>query len=136
MARLSIAWLAALVPFCLLDFAWLSTMGPRLYKPALGDLMAEAPRPGPAIAFYALYLAGLAWFAVRPASEGGDWRSALVNGALFGFFAYATYDLTNQATLRNWPMRVTVLDIAWGAFASALAAVISSAVTARLMRAS
>lgn len=134
MMRMLIAWLAALVPFCMLDFVWLGVMGPRLYKPALGDLVAPSPRLGPAVVFYILYLAGLAWFAVRPSLAGGGLRVAALNGALFGLFAYATYDLTNQATLRVWPTRVTVLDVAWGALASGLAAMISYMVTARLAR--
>ena len=135
MVRMLIAYVAALAPFGLLDFCWLGIMGPRLYKPALGDLIAPSPRLAPAIVFYLLYIAGVVWFAVRPALEQGGWRVALVNGALFGLFAYATYDLTNQATLRIWPVRVTILDLAWGAAASAAAATVSFAVTAWTNRA-
>jgi len=135
MVRMLTAWVAALVPFCLLDFAWLSAMGPRLYKPALGDMVADNPRLGPAIAFYLLYLSGLVWFAVRPALAAGSWRAALLNGVLFGNCAYATYDLTNQATLRIWSMRVTILDLAWGAAVSGAAATVSFAVTAWIKRA-
>lgn len=130
--RMPIAWLAALIPFCLVDFVWLGLMGPRLYRPALGDLVAASPRLAPAVVFYVLYAVGLVWFAVAPAITQGGWRGALLNGALYGLFAYATYDLTNQATLRSWPVKVTVLDLAWGVFASALAAIISYVVTARL----
>ena len=130
MILMLIAWGASLVFFCLLDFAWLGVMGPRLYKPALGDLVAASPRLAPAVVFYALFIFGLVYFAVRPALLGGGLRLALLNGALFGFLAYATYDLTNQATLRIWPMKVTVLDMTWGAFISASAAAVGYAAAA------
>jgi uncharacterized membrane protein len=118
------------VAFGLLDGAWLTLMSPRLYKPALGPLLADKINPGAALAFYAIYLCGLVYFAVWPALQSGRWQAALLNGAALGLVAYATYDLTNQATLRIWPARVTILDLAWGAFASALAATIGYAVTA------
>ncbi len=129
------AYAAALVPFCLLDFTWLGVMGPRLYKPALGDMVAASPRLAPAIVFYLLYLAGLVYFAVRPALADGGWRVALLNGAFFGLVTYATYDLTNQATLRIWSVKVTILDLAWGASVSAAAATVSFVVTAWTNRA-
>ena len=135
MARMLIAYGTALVCFCALDFTWLGLMGPRLYTPALGDLVAVAPRLGPAVAFYLIYLAGIVFFAVRPALAAGSWRIALTHGAALGLVAYATYDLTNQATLRIWSMRVTILDLAWGAVATALAATVSFSVTARSPRA-
>jgi uncharacterized membrane protein len=130
MSRFLIAYAAALIPFCALDFIWLSLMGPRLYKPALADMVAAAPRLEPAVAFYLVYIAGIVFFAVKPALAAVSWRTALVNGAALGFVAYATYDLTNQATLRIWSIRVTILDLAWGAFATALAATVSFSMTA------
>ena len=135
MPRLPIAYVAALVSFCALDFVWLGLMGPRLYKPALGDMVAAAPRLGPAVAFYLVYIAGIVFFAVRPALAAASWRTALINGAALGLVAYATYDLTNQAILRIWSMRITILDLAWGAFATALAATVSFSVTAWSARA-
>ena len=135
MSRLLIAYAAALVPFGALDFVWLGVMGPRLYRPALGDMVAAAPRLGPAVAFYLIYIAGIVFFAVRPALGAASWRIALVNGAALGLLAYATYDLTNQATLRIWPIRITILDIAWGVFATALAATVSFSLTAWSARA-
>jgi len=130
-----VAYLSILVVFACLDFTWLSLTGPSLYKPALGPLLAEKVRAAPAIIFYLIYLAGLVYFAVWPALASGDWTKALLNGALLGVVAYATYDLTNQATLRIWSTRVTILDLCWGAFASALAAVVSYAITAWASRA-
>lgn len=135
MARLLIAYGAALIPFCALDFTWLGLMGPRLYKPALGDMVASAPRPAAAVAFYLIYLAGIVYFAVRPALAAASWRTALINGAALGLVAYATYDLTNQATLRIWSAKITILDLAWGVFATALAATVSFFVTALSSRA-
>ncbi len=130
-----VAYVSILVAFSVMDGAWLSLVGPSLYKPALGPLLADKVRAAPAIAFYLIYLAGLVYFAVWPAFMGGGWTRAVLNGALFGIVAYATYDLTNQATLRIWSTKVTLCDLGWGAFASAVAASISFFVTAWAERA-
>jgi uncharacterized membrane protein len=84
--------------------------------------MADTPNMPAAVAFYLVYIFGVLFFAVRPALAAGDWRVGLLNGALFGFFAYATYDLTNLATLKGWSLPVSLVDIAWGAVLSAIAA--------------
>ncbi len=117
---------AALV-FGAMDACWLSWAGSRLYRPLLGDLLARDFRGAPAAVFYALYLAGMVWFAVRPGLGGGIGAAAL-NGALLGAVCYATYDLTNQATLVRWPVALTLCDIAWGSFATAVAASVATAV--------
>jgi uncharacterized membrane protein len=117
-----IAYAGSAVAMAALDAAWLGTMGPRVYRPALGALLTEGFRFGPAIAFYMLYVAGLTVFAVRPTLASGQWTATAAMGALFGFFCYATYDLTNMATLRVWPLKIVLLDIAWGVALSALAA--------------
>ena len=126
----AIASLAAALSFGLLDFIWLRWAGPNFYRPLLGDLLADKFRAGPALAFYVLYIAGMVWFAVRPGLEHGV-PMAVMNGALLGALAYATYDLTNQATLRVWPLQVTLVDIAWGAAATALASGVAAWVTMR-----
>ena len=110
--------LATTLAFLLLDAAWLWAMGTRLYRPAIGHLMAAQVDWIAAALFYLLYLAGLLGFALAPSKDTGG---AAVRGALFGLVAYATYDLTNQATLRDWPWALTVIDLCWGAFASAVA---------------
>ena len=115
-----IAYLAAGISFGILDALWLRWAGPNFYRPALGDLLAEQFRMGPALVFYLLYVAAMVWFAVRPGMALGV-PHAVLNGALLGGIAYATYDLTNQATLKVWPLHVTLVDIAWGASATALA---------------
>ena len=118
----ALAYGATALSFLALDAVWLSTTVPRLYRPALGHLMRSDVDLLAAAAFYALYWLGLLVFAVMPASRT---RPAAARGALFGLIAYATYDLTNQATLIGWPWRVTLLDLCWGAFASAVACAIA-----------
>ncbi|SCX91645.1 DUF2177 family protein [Rhizobium sp. NFACC06-2] len=127
------AYLFTLVAFLVIDFIWLSTMASRLYRPAIGDLLAENFRLAPAVVFYLIYAAGLTFLAVRPAFQTGEWTTALLYGAVVGFMAYATYDLTNQATLKSWSTTLTVADLLWGTFVSAAAATIGYLITARLV---
>jgi uncharacterized membrane protein len=117
--RFVVAFLAAASVFLLLDAVWLTTMSSRLYRPAIGHVLREDFDALAAAAFYAIYLTGLVVFVVRPAT---DARMALARGALFGLVCYATYDLTNQATLVGWPWHITIIDLAWGAFVSAASA--------------
>ncbi|MBP6379823.1 MAG: DUF2177 family protein [Sphingorhabdus sp.] len=115
MAKYIVAYIATGASFALIDSVWLRTMYERLYKPEIGDLMYEGGfRFGPAVAFYLLYILGMMIFAVGPALHSGKWQTALLWGALLGFFCYMTYDLTNYATLKVWSTKVTVLDIIWG----------------------
>ncbi|MGV1957574.1 DUF2177 family protein [Agrobacterium sp. 22-214-1] len=127
------AYLFTLVAFLVIDFIWLSTMASRLYRPAIGDLLAENFRLAPAVVFYLIYAAGLTFLAVRPAFQTGEWTTALLYGAVVGFMAYATYDLTNQATLKSWSTTLTVADLLWGTFVSAAAATIGYFLTVRLI---
>lgn len=126
---------AGLISFLALDAIWLSTMVPRLYKPAMGDLIANPFQPVPAAIFYLIYAAGLGYFAIHPALASGKASMAFIAGAALGFIAYATYDLTNQATIRGWPMVLTLVDLAWGTIASGLAATISYLVLSRWLSA-
>jgi len=120
--QLIIAYLVSLVAFGLIDLTWLSSMGAVLYRPVLGDILLTSLRVGPAIAFYALFPIGIVAFAVMPGAKADSVPTALTYGALFGALAYATYDLTNYATLKNWNLQITVVDIVYGAIASGLAA--------------
>jgi uncharacterized membrane protein len=114
-AKYLIGYIATGIAFALIDSVWLRSMYTRLYQPEIGALLYKGGvRMGPAIAFYVLYILGMIVFAVGPALKGGGWQTALVQGALLGFFCYATYDLTNFATLKVWSMKVTILDIIWG----------------------
>lgn len=117
-----IGYLAAALVMGVLDFLWLRLMVEPVYQPAIGSVLAEKPNMAAAIAFYLVYLVGVTIFAIRPALQSGDWRTGLVYGALFGFFAYATYDLTNMATLKVWSLKITLIDMAWGTLLTATAA--------------
>ena len=114
------AYFTAAVAFGTLDALWLRWAAPNLYRPLIGELLADSFRLVPALAFYVLYIGGMVWFAVRPGLAQGV-PYAVLNGALFGAICYATYDLTNQATLKVWSTQMTLIDIAWGAAATALA---------------
>ena len=116
-----VAYLGTGLAFGLLDALWLRWAGPNFYRRHLGDMLARRFRMGPALIFYFAYIAGIVWFAVRPASD-GDLATAALNGGLLGALCYATYGLTNQAVLKRWSRAVTAADIAWGAFATAAAA--------------
>lgn len=120
-----VAYGAAALAFGALDAVWLRWAGPNFYRPAIGELLADSFRMAPALVFYAAYIAAMVWFAVRPGLAGGIGAAAL-NGALLGAICYATYDLTNQATMKVWPVHVTLADIAWGAFATAVAASVAT----------
>ena len=116
------AYAGTAVVMVALDMLWLVVIAKTLYQQEIGHLMAEKAIVPVAVLFYAVYALGLVIFAVAPHAENTGWGKTLVMGALFGFFAYATYDLTNLATLRDWPVRLTLIDIAWGTFVSAVAA--------------
>ena len=118
---------AAALVFGALDACWLSFAGSRIYRPVLGDLLAPDFRGGPAAVFYLIYLGGMVWFAVRPGLADGLATAAL-NAALLGGLCYATYDLTNQATLARWSTWLSVADIVWGSFATTVAAGAATAV--------
>lgn len=122
MKRVLFACAGTATSMLVLDSIWLSTMAGRLYRTELGDLLADDFRVAPALAFYALYIAGVLRFAALPALRNGGLRKALLDGALLGLVAYGTYDLTNQATLRRWPVVVTALDLLWGAFLTGVSA--------------
>ncbi len=126
------AYLCALLVFTAVDVVWLSVMAARFYRPTLGDILLADVNLKAAVVFYILYPIGLVIFAIAPALKTGELKDALMMGALFGFFAYATYDLTNQATVRNWSVALTLVDVAWGAFVSGLAAVVATAVSTRI----
>jgi len=128
----AIAWAATAAIFLALDAVWLTVMADLLYRPALGHLMRERFAPAPAVAFYAIYVTGVVVFAVAPALPQRNWTGALGKGGLLGLVAYATYDLTNQATLKGWPWQVTLADLCWGVFVTAVSAAAACCITARL----
>ncbi len=132
MALYSFAYVSALAIFTLVDIAWLTAMSSRFYRPILGDILLAGVNLKAALAFYLFYPAGLVIFAVAPAVKSGDLKTAAIMGALLGLFSYGTYDLTNQATLRNWTTALTLADMAWGTFVSGAAAYAAAWITSRL----
>jgi uncharacterized membrane protein len=119
------SYLVALATFVAADMVWLGTMAPRLYRPTLGDIALPGVNLPAAIAFYAVYPVGLVIFVINPALKADSFSSAILYGALFGFFTYATYDLTNYATLRNWTMQLAVVDAVWGTFLGAVTSAVA-----------
>ena len=127
-----LAYLASLLAFMAMDACWLTLTNARLYKPALGPLLAGKIDVLPAVLFYLIYLGGITALATAPAAREGGIPKAALTGAILGFVAYATYDLTNAATLRTWSWTITGADMAWGTLVTAVAASIGCAVLIRL----
>ena len=125
MSRSVIAYLSTLVVFALLDFVWLGFISKDLYKAEIGGLLLAEPNWTAAALFYLMFMVGIVFFAVLPALDAGSWTRAALHGALFGLFCYATYDLTNLATLRGWSVTIVLADIVWGIVISASAATAS-----------
>lgn len=125
------AYLATAATMILLDLLWIGVIARPLYVRGIGHLMAERPDLVVAAAFYIVYAAGLIVFALGPNESTPGFTRAAVTAALFGLFSYATYDLTNLATLRDWPTGLSLIDIAWGCIASAVATVAGKAVLDR-----
>ena len=107
-----------------IDAVWLGIIAKNLYSTKIGHLMADSPNLLAALIFYALNIIGIIIFAINPALNKGGLQTAAIYGAIYGFMTYATYDLTNLATLRDWPLTVTIIDIIWG---SVLTAAVASA---------
>jgi uncharacterized membrane protein len=117
-------YLISLPVFFGIDLVWLTLIARKLYVAQLGNLMRPDVNWLAAILFYLLFIVGLIIFAIMPAIEKHSWLQALIYGALFGFFTYATYDLTNLATLKNWPALISIIDMVWGTVLAGLVSVI------------
>jgi uncharacterized membrane protein len=115
------AFAATAFVFLVLDSIWLGVVAIGFYRDTIGHLLAAEPDFVAAACFYALYLLGVLYFAVAPAVTRGNLTSATLSGAFLGLVAYGTYDLTNMATMRDWPLSVTVVDLLWGAFVTGAA---------------
>lgn len=120
------AFLTSLGTMAVLDAAWLGFIAPSFYKKHIGFIMTDKPNWLAAVAFYLIFIAGLTIFVVYP-----GWKDSYslikigLLGALFGLVTYATYDLTNQATLKNWPYIVTIVDLIWGTLLTASVSVVA-----------
>lgn len=117
-------YIIAFIVFLLVDFIWLSAVANQFYKKHLGFLMKATPNYIAALIFYLLFMVGLVYFVIQPAIVDQNVGKLILGGLLFGLITYATYDLTNLATIKDWPIIVTVVDLAWG---SVLSLVISLA---------
>ena len=120
-----ILYIAAFGVFFFIDLIWLVLMNSRFYKKELSELMAEKVKWFPAILFYLLFIVAVLVLVVLPAVDKGSWVTALLHGGLLGMVCYGTYDFTNLASIRDWPLKVTVVDIVWGTVLSATVATIS-----------
>ncbi len=126
------SFLATLGAMAVLDGLWLGLIARNFYRQNLGNLMASPPRWAAAVIFYALYAVGVWYFVVQPGVSDGDIGRAAARGAFLGLIAYATYDLTNLATLKDWSIKVTLVDIAWGTVMTAAVAAVATWLTLRL----
>jgi uncharacterized membrane protein len=112
-------YIFTLIPFVIMDALWLGTIAPTFYQSQIGYIMAKNPNWLAAVLFYLLFIAGMVVFVT---GREGNIRQTALRGALFGLVTYATYDLTNLATLEGWPVLLTVVDLLWGTFLSATTA--------------
>ncbi len=122
MRRYLAAYAAVAVVMVVLDFLWLGVIARSMYVNGIGHLMAERPNLPVVALFYVIYPLGITVFAVTPPGPAAGLRETLVSGTLFGFFAYATYDLTNLATLKHWPALIAMVDVTWGSMVTGIAA--------------
>ncbi len=115
----------AFVVFLVIDLIWLGLIAKNVYAKYLGSLMAPKVNWIAAIIFYLLFIVGLVFFVIQPAVSKDSWSYALLVGMLFGLITYATYDLTNLATLKNWPLTITIIDLIWGSTLGGLVSMIT-----------
>ena len=116
------AYIATIIFMFIIDLIWLGQLAQPLYQAGIGHLMATEPKLGFAALFYLVFVFGLFWFAVRPSIATKGVKNAFITGALFGFFVYASYDLTNLALLKDWPLKLSIIDMTWGTSLSGVCA--------------
>jgi len=125
-------YLIALPVFLAIDAIWLTLIAKNFYAKQIGYLIAKNPNLWAALIFYLIFIAGLVFFVVTPALDKKMWTHALFAGLFFGLVTYATYDLTNLATVKDWPLIVTVVDLIWGMFVSATVSVATYLIVSKL----
>ena len=118
--------------FCLVDLTWLTLVADDLYDERLGTLLADEPNVAAAVAFYALFVAGLVHFVIHPAVREASWKRALLSGGFFGLVTYAAWDLTNLAVLEGFPASIVAIDLAWGTFLAASVSLATYAIVSLL----
>jgi uncharacterized membrane protein len=125
-------YLIALPVFLAIDMVWLIFVAKNFYAQQIGFLMKTEINWPAAIIFYLIFIVGLVVFVITPALEKNSWSHALIYGALFGLVAYATYDLTNLATMKNWPVIITIVDLAWGMTVAASVSIVTYLIAAKI----
>ena len=119
------SYFITIVVFFAIDIVWLGTVAKNLYREQLGFLLKDNFNASAAAIFYLFFVAGMLFFVINRAVKLSSWQYALFAGAFFGFITYSTYDMTNLATIKDWPVMITVIDIAWGSFLCAATSLIS-----------
>jgi uncharacterized membrane protein len=127
MTTYTLIFLVSSVTFSVIDFVWVGLIAKRLYRRQIGHLLRDKPNVVAAVIFYILYIIGLIIFVINPAlqMQGNQILNAAVYGGLYGLFTYATYDLTNLATVKGWPLLITIIDMIWGIVISTITAIIT-----------
>lgn len=123
--KILLTFVITLLIFGAIDFLWLGAIAKNLYQQKIGFIMADKFNWVAALIFYLMYIGGMLYFVIFPSLNNGDWQTALLKGAILGVLCYGTYDLTNMATLKNWPYEIVIIDILWGAFLTGLTSVLS-----------
>jgi uncharacterized membrane protein len=132
-SKLLLAYLLTSVVFFAIDLTWLGVIAKNLYRKYLGGFLSDTVNWTAAFVFYALFIVGIFIFSILPAVEKNSFSHAVIMGALFGFFTYATYDLTNLATLKNWPLTIVYIDIIWGTILTGLVAAAGYWITKKIL---
>lgn len=121
------------VIFFAIDMLWLGLIAKTFYRQKLGFILSPEVNWTAAIIFYLLYIGGILYFAVLPSLKEHNWQTALMQGAVLGILCYATYDLTNMATIKNWPLVIVIVDIIWGAVLTGSCALISYLIATKFL---
>lgn len=128
------SYFIALTVFFIIDIIWLALVAKNLYQDQIGHLLMKKPNWIAAIIFYLIFIFGLVYFVISPGIENEEFAKMLLNGVLFGFITYCTYDLTNLATLENWPLKITIIDLIWGSFLGGSVSVITYFIEMKIFR--
>jgi uncharacterized membrane protein len=126
------SYLIAVPVFFAIDMLWLGFIANNIYRKGIGFIMKDSPNWTAAIIFYLLYLIGMVFFVIQPSLEKQSWKYALFVGMFFGFITYATYDLTNLATLKNWPVHITLIDLLWGTILGGSVSIITHLIASKI----
>lgn len=132
MLKLLTSYFIALISFFALDMFWLGVISKSYYKQKLGFILSDNPNWVAAIIFYLIYIGGILFFAVEPSLKENTWQIALINGIVLGALCYATYDLTNMATIAKWPIEIVVIDIIWGMIITGSVSIITYFLTEKI----